>query len=245
MKGLKHDREWALFDASGQVMTGRNYPQLLDVEVSFDKDKVQISVGQESMITFNNRSSQTDVIDAKVFSYDVKGRSVNSDINQWFSEYLNQEAILMHSSKDFTRPVLPKHGGLDGDVLRYADQAPLLLMSMESLEDLNKRMEDHKVTYHHFRPNIVISGCHPYEEETWKVIKIGDVSYRIIQKCERCVFTTIDPHTKTKNRRGEPLRTLATYRKNPNGGVDFGVHLVPLNEGRIYKDDVIKISTSS
>ena len=50
---------------------------------------------------------------------------------------------------------------------------PFLILSQESLSDLNKRLSS-PVAIRNFRPNIVIKGCNkPYEEDTWKKIGIG------------------------------------------------------------------------
>ena len=56
----------------------------------------------------------------------------------------------------------------------FADAFPFLLISEESLADLNSRL-DSPVTMRNFRPNIVVKGCNaPYEEDTWKKIVIGE-----------------------------------------------------------------------
>ena len=55
-------------------------------------------------------------------------------------------------------------------------------------------------------------GSDPYEEDTWKRIRIGNVEFHAAQACSRCVMTTVDPHTGKFSERGEPLRTLRTYR---------------------------------
>jgi uncharacterized protein YcbX len=62
-----------------------------------------------------------------------------------------------------------------------------------------------------FRPNIVVAGSLPYEEDAWQQFRIGDVEFFGVKPCARCVLTTIDPETGQKGR--EPLRTLATYRQ--------------------------------
>ncbi|RTL24388.1 MAG: MOSC domain-containing protein, partial [Rhodocyclaceae bacterium] len=58
---------------------------------------------------------------------------------------------------------------------------------------------------------------------------IGGAVFRIAKPCERCVFTTVDPHTGRKGLDQEPLRTLAQYRRTP-AGVIFGQNVIA--EGR-------------
>lgn len=74
-----------------------------------------------------------------------------------------------------------------------------------------------------FRPNIVIQGCDcPYVEDRWQTIRIGATTFRHGGPCARCVVTTTDQ--RTLERGPEPLRTLATYRRVPGGGVIFAVN---------------------
>jgi uncharacterized protein len=81
-----------------------------------------------------------------------------------------------------------------------------------------------------FRPNLVVKGCEPFAEDTWKRIRIGDVEMALVKPCPRCVVTTIDKETLKKNK--EPLKTLSVYRNHELGAI-FGMNTIPLNEGRI------------
>ena len=239
-KGLKHDRIWALFDAKGQVVTGRQHPQLLDIKIDIRDEKTTVILDNRPQVSFDINMRSDESRDAKIFSYEVQGYHVSKEIDQWFSEYLEKNVQLLYS-ENLKRPVLEKHGGAHNDIVSFADQAPILLLSEESLSDLNKRLPT-PITFHRFRPNIVVKGCEPYEEDKWKNIRIGKVDFEVIQKCERCIFTTIDPKTKIKDSKREPLNTLSTYRKNESGGIDFGVHLVPRSSGKIRLEEGVFVS---
>ena len=118
-----------------------------------------------------------------------------------------------------------------------ADEAPFLLTTQESLADLNKRLKSAgkgTIDMRRFRPNIVISGLKPWEEDSLKRIKIGGVEFHVWQRCGRCTMTTIDRDT--LKRCGEPLSTLSTFRERANGQRNFGVHLIPISE-TIGRDD--------
>ncbi len=138
------------------------------------------------------------------------------------------------------RPILSKHGGGPEEIVGFSDQAPILIISEASLEEVNSRLEN-EVEMTRFRPNIVVSNCNAYEEDTWKEIRIGDTQLRIIQSCERCVLITIDPTTLVKHSRAEPLTTLGQYRIGPRGGIIFGVHAVPITEGTISLENPIEV----
>lgn len=86
-----------------------------------------------------------------------------------------------------------------------------------------------------FRPNIVISGVHAWAEDTWKQLRIGDVVIDIVKPCARCIVTTTDQQTGTRDG-NEPLATLKAFRllKKPgNTGVIFGQNAIPRKTGVI------------
>ena len=61
-----------------------------------------------------------------------------------------------------------------------------------------------------------------WEEDRWKVIRIGDVVFDVVKPCSRCIFTTVSPEKGQKHPAGEPLKTLQSFRTaQDNGDVDF------------------------
>jgi len=114
-----------------------------------------------------------------------------------------------------------------------ADEAPFLLTSSSSLKDLNSRLKargKESVDMQRFRPNIVVSGMSllPWEEDTWKRIKIGGMEFHVWQRCGRCSMTTIDRIT--LKRGPEPLATLSTFRERENGMRNFGMHMTSVSD---------------
>ena len=90
-----------------------------------------------------------------------------------------------------------------------------------------------------FRPNVVVSGAAPWAEDDWRRVRIGDVVFRVVKGCDRCVITTIDPDT--ARREHEPLATLARTRRF-DGATWFGVNLIPdLAGGLEDADPVIRV----
>ncbi|KAL7540116.1 hypothetical protein ACHAXR_009874 [Thalassiosira sp. AJA248-18] len=126
-----------------------------------------------------------------------------------------------------------------------ADEAPFLLTTRESLAALNKQLASKgkdAVDMRRFRPNIVIDGLHPWEEDSMKRIRIGSVEFHVWQRCGRCTMTTIDRDT--LKRGGEPLSTLSSFRERKNGQRNFGMHLIPVldNDGVSSSgEDMIKV----
>jgi hypothetical protein len=89
-----------------------------------------------------------------------------------------------------------------------------------------------------FRPNVVVSGVPAYGEDGWGRVRIGEVLARAGWPCPRCVLTTVDQDTGIGGR--EPLRTLATYRRNAKGEVEFGLNVLFEGEGVLRLGDRIE-----
>jgi len=102
-----------------------------------------------------------------------------------------------------------------------------------SLEDLNKRIGNKTLGMERFRPNIVISDAAPWEEDAFKVIKIGDLEFSAKKACARCKMTTIDQSTGTFDGK-EPLQTMEDFRKQrgiaseKEVGLMFGKNLIQI-----------------
>ncbi|MEQ6119319.1 MOSC N-terminal beta barrel domain-containing protein [Reichenbachiella sp. MALMAid0571] len=238
--GLHFDRNWTLIDQEGKVITGRQNAQMLAFHSEVFSDHLVVShSGTESIkIPFDSHKGSS--IDVKIFSSIGYGLEVSEDLNSWFSQKLGQYCRLVVFDPDKNRYIQEKHGGFAGEVVKFADMNPILLISEASLNDLNTKL-DFPVSMRNFRPNIVIEGCAAFEEDIWKKIRIGECEFRIAQQCERCVFTTINPDTLEKNKTGEPLKTLAKYRKTSSGGVAFGVHMIPEKLGTVKMNDKIEV----
>jgi uncharacterized protein YcbX len=152
----------------------------------------------------------------------------------WFSTFLGCAASLVHMPAATIRPANPAYAPADTRV-SFVDGYPLLLISEESLADLNRRLEV-PLPMNRFRPNLVVTGCEPYEEDTWRAIRIGETSMQVVKPCDRCVITTTDQVTAERGK--EPLRTLATYR-NLDGKVLFGQNVVHHGRGRLRVGDAV------
>jgi uncharacterized protein len=112
--------------------------------------------------------------------------------------------------------------------VNLGDEAPYHLTSTSSLADLNNHLRARgksSIDMQRFRPNIVVSGLKPWEEDSLKRVRIGAVEFHVWQRCGRCVMTTIDRNTLTRG--PEPLATLSTFRERA-GQRNFGMHLIPV-----------------
>ena len=90
-----------------------------------------------------------------------------------------------------------------------------------------------------FRPNIVIRGVSPFEENSFESLtsQEGNYNFGIRKPCQRCRITTIDQSTGEKAEPKEPLRTLAQMNTQPDlQGAFFGQNATLLSgEGQKIK----------
>ncbi|XP_038617394.1 mitochondrial amidoxime-reducing component 1-like isoform X2 [Tachyglossus aculeatus] len=178
---------------------------------------------------------------------EIEGRDCGDAAAQWISSFLKTEPYRLVQFEPHMRPRNShqiKHVFCPTDQIAYTDASPYMLLSEASLADLNSRLEK-KVKTSNFRPNIVVSGCKVFEEDSWSELLIGDVKLKRVMACGRCVLTTVDPDSGVISRK-EPLQTLKSYRmcdpsdqklygKSPL----FGQYFVLENPGTIKVGDPI------
>lgn len=241
--GLRHDRRFVVVDTLGKVITGRENPKLLNILCDFDEENLILKALNFKDLTLKLEQTEKELADIRLFDNSLKASTIDHACDEWISGVLGQESKLLTISKSEPRTMKPSHGARDDDEVFFADSSPVHLVSQESVADLNSRLARH-ITFDRFRPNIVVKGALPYQEDYWTSIKINDCEFEVNRKCKRCVFTTIDPATGQKDPDQEPLRTLSGYR-GVNGGVAFGIYLIPRKTGSIHIGDEVRITSAS
>ena len=239
-KGLQYDRRWMLVDESGRFLSQREHPQmaLLQSEVSDQGIRVYHKQKPSTATTVPFEPSSRKKRMVTIWEDQVEAQLVDQSISNWFSNVIGQSCELVFMPSSTRRTLKPKYA-VNGEAVSFADGMPYLLISQASLDDLNSRL-DHPVSMDRFRPNIVVGGGTPYQEDDWSNIKIGNARFKITKPCARCVVTTINQTSAEKSR--EPLKTLATYRK-VGDEVMFGQNMIRLSGDQIQVNDpVVAIS---
>jgi uncharacterized protein YcbX len=227
--GLEHDRRMMVTTRDGGFLTQREYPKLALVTPSISGQELTLSAPGMAGLTIDIRKSGPTCAVDIWRSKGVRAVDQGEAAAAWFSDFLVASVQLVHMAEDYLRRLNQQYAVNADDHTGFADGYPILLASESSLTDLNARM-DIPVPMNRFRPNLVVKDCEPFVEDTWSRIRIGEVEMAVVKPCARCVVTTIDKDTLERSK--EPLKTLASYRKQKSGAM-FGQNVIPLNEGRL------------
>ncbi|MFD1872358.1 MOSC domain-containing protein [Hymenobacter bucti] len=244
--GLRHDRRWLIVDAQNRFLTQREHAEMALLAVEPAHNGFLLRHGQRPellplYVPFEATPERTlfvTIWDDMVFAW--RG---TPEADEWLSAALGQKCKLVYMSDMVRREVDPDKPELNpaGTLVSFADGYPYLLASEESLAELNARLAK-PVPMDRFRPNLVVRGlAAPDAEMQWADFQIGGHAFRSVRGCGRCVVTTIDQATAQKNPAAEPLRTLATYRKQGNK-IMFGQNVTGPASGQLRVGDAVVLS---
>jgi len=224
-----------LVDESDQFITQRKYPQmaLLQPEIKGNLLTVNHRQNKQKPLTVPLSPYNEEEINVQVWKDNVPAIKYSGDVNAWFSEAIGIKCKLVYMPDTTRRKVNPQYA--DNQLVSFADSCPFLIIGERSLADLNSQLKD-PLPMNRFRPNFVFSEGKPFDEDKWKRFRIGDVEFRTVKPCARCVVTTVNQETSKKI--DEPLYTLSQFRK-VNGKVMFGMNLVCEGSGNLNIGDQI------
>lgn len=189
-----------------------------------------------------------ETMDLQAQRYEVQG--YHNEVNIWFSNALARPCTLLRCSSSQYYLCLGKRGsvGMCRDVetrLNFVNEAQFLLISEESVSDLNSRLRSNvqksstgpqiQLNPLRFRPNLVISGGEPYDEDGWLSLKIGNKCFTSLGGCNRCQMINLDNQAGQVQKSTEPLATLASYRRI-KGKILFGILLRYENDNEVGQE---------
>jgi uncharacterized protein YcbX len=233
--GVPLDRRWMLVDAEGRFVSQRTHPRLALIRVESREGEIHVEApGQEPLCL---SVSEERVMRREVT---VHGKEINALIDTgeqtaWFADFFSEDLALASLPEGTSREVDPKYAR--GHRVGFADAYPLHLVSESSLGDLNARLRK-PLPMSRFRPNLVVSGGRPWEEDTWRELEIGGAILALVKPCARCPVTTVDQSRGSRGR--EPLWTLGVFRRY-EGKVFFGQNAVPERGGGLRVGDEVRI----
>jgi uncharacterized protein len=221
-RGIVHDREFMIVDPEGHFLTQRELPRLALIRPKRTDDVLELSAPAMPpfwLAPVIDGESRT----VRLWRDHVAAVDQGRPVAEWLGEFLHVTCRLVRHDDHAVRRVDPEYATDPRDQVSFADGYPLLLISEESLADLNTRLTE-PLPMNRFRPNVVVRGVgEAYAEDCWSRIRIGEVECSPVKACARCIITTTNQLT--AERKLEPLVTLAAYRRVPRG-VLFGQNLI-------------------
>ena len=219
------DREWMAVDADGVFVTQRESPRLALVRTSIDGGRLVLATDRRDPIALDVRAASRPVT---VWSAHVRGHDAGDAAAAWLSDAIGANVRVVRFDASHPRNCNPAYVGDSGAHVRFADGYPLLVIGRSSLDHLNERLAakgEPALPMDRFRPNLVLDGLAPHEEDHLESIDIDGIVLKPVKPCARCEVTTTDQAT--ARRGAEPLLTLSTYRRDDRlAGVTFGMNTI-------------------
>jgi uncharacterized protein YcbX len=221
--GLDGDREWLLTTPQGRFITQRETPRLALLQTDTDASTLRLSAPGLAEL----RVARTCGTPRQVQIWgDTCGAFDAGDLPaQALSAWLGRECRLVRFDYQQRRACDPAWTGNLVATSAFADAFPLLLINRASLADLNRRI-GRELPVNRFRPNLVVDGLEPYDEDRLSELRVDGIVLRVVKPCTRCRITTTDQASGELDG-DEPLRTLRSYRYDAAlQGVSFGQNLI-------------------
>ena len=240
--GVVHDRSFMVGEPNGTLISQREVARLavIRAQVLAEGNKLALSAPGAGDIVLDVAADGPQRPVA-VHTWEGTGIDQGDDAAGWLSEVLGMPVRLFRAPDGWDR----EGTGDEPGRIHFADSTALLVTSLSSLDNLNMRILEKgadPVPMNRFRPNIVVTGWpEPHTEDRVRRARIGTVEIGYGKRNIRCVVTLVDQLAGERAGK-EPLRTLADYRREPEGGVSFGMKAAVLRPGEIYVGDEVDVT---
>jgi uncharacterized protein len=232
MTGPPDDRLFAVVGVDGVTVWQGAVPRMATVQARLQHGGTKLALsapGADDLTVDVNPDGPVRSVDVE--KWPGTGIDQGDDAATWLSDLLARPVRLVREPARAARA-------------RHPDPTALLIISESSLDGLNTRIERrgaNPVPMSRFRPNVVITAWpDPHTEDRVHRMTIGTTVIGFGERAIRCAMTMTDQTT--GHRRGpEPLRTLADYRREPDG-VSFGLKASVLTPGRIAINDPVTVT---
>jgi uncharacterized protein YcbX len=255
--GLDLDRNWMFIsEQDREFVTIRSNSQmtLIRTQVDFEQDVLTITIegNQKWKLSIPAHPTRawleenTELRRGVIWGQETDGWEYPASLTQPISDFLGMSVRLLY--KGPTPRVLRGCGAPDKlgrtEATKFADMMPVLVSSLASIAELNKRLQDQgeeAIDIERFRPNIILKGHKPWSEDNWKSVRISSkagekaIDMDVVCRCLRCQVPNVDPESAEKNPR-QPWNELVKYRRIDEGlkfKPSFGMLCVPKEEGTV------------
>jgi len=170
--GFQHDRRFMLVDRENKFISQRTHSSLAKLSVKIDANTVEIYDKVNGRIGFKfdiNAVDQNSNLISKVWSSKVEANPFIVEVNNWFSEFLNDDVKLV---------VQKEFGNRNRSI-------PFIKQKIQ-------------MSFADGYPYLVLSLALPYQEDDLKSFSITDAKFRMVKPCKRCPVINIHQDTGEK-----------------------------------------------
>lgn len=123
------------------------------------------------------------------------------------------------------------------------DDASVSIVSTASLDEVSAASGvEQGLDFRRFRMLVEVTGCQPREEDRWcgRYVRLGDVTVAVAEPTVRCVVTTLNPETGTRD--FDTLRTIRDVRQADFGRRNcLGVYAEVVAPGWLRTGDTVEL----
>jgi len=239
-RGLRHDRRWMLVDERGEFMSQRRHPRMTLASVAIGEAALAVKAPGGATLRVPFAAGEGPARRVRVWRDEVEAVDEGDEAAAFFAGVTRAPCRLVRMAPSARRRVDPEYAAPD-DVVSFADAFPFLFLSTASIDALNAKLAV-PVDVRRFRPNVLVTGCAPFEEDRWARVRVGGVPFRLVKPCARCQIVTVDPDTAAGGK--QPLATLATFRTGEGkrrNKVLFGQNALADGEGTLRIGDRVEV----
>ncbi|KAF2874445.1 MOSC domain-containing protein [Massariosphaeria phaeospora] len=269
--GLDLDRQWMWVSYPDyEFLTIRNLAKMTLIRPSYNPSSDTLAITAPAPDTIDGKlefsipahptkewlSNNTEVAAVNIWKQSTPAHVYSTTLTGLFNAFFGKEVRLVYKPPTSSEPRLLRSNGAKEILGRTAsasfpDLMPILVGNESSINELNSRLqaaENLTLDVRRFRPNILVKGDKPWDEDRWKTLKIipttgatawklgtDTLSLDVTQRCARCRVPNVDPETAEEHKR-QPWDTLMKYRRVDEGmkfKPCFGMLCVPRSGGKV------------
>jgi uncharacterized protein YcbX len=222
-RGLAGDREWMVVRPDGTFLTQRTHPALARIVPTLDSGRLTLRCEGCADLVVDAVGARP-AVTVSVWRQPCEAFDAGEAAAEWLSRALGDPVRLVQIAPDSTRMANREFVGERDVPVAFADGYPLLVCSVASLAELNRRLET-PVPMERFRPNLVLTGLTPFAEDQIGSLRVGAVRLSLVKPCTRCTVPSIDQITGQPST--DPVPALKSFRFDRTlRGVTFGMNAV-------------------
>jgi uncharacterized protein YcbX len=221
------DRRFLFVHPRGERLSGVSKAPLFKIRSSYDVDRehLRLAFPEHGFEVSGGSAPLGDPVTVKLYDREVQARRVDPRFTEAAREATGDELL------ELLRVDEPEYaGGIDR----------VSIVSRASVDDVGMRGGVDQLDSRRFRMLVEIADAEAFEEDGWSGgrVRLGDAVVRVGEQMPRCVLTTINPDTATKD--FPTLDVLASYR-NIGTQLMFGMYADVEQPGTVRIGDQVEV----